>query len=511
MDCNPSSFLPEDISVVTSNKQASAYPPPPLSFTMTPKQHTPAHTPAQKIAHEFLSFNKKSKSPYHATASLSTMLRAAGFHPIRETDDWSTLLQPGGRYFFTREGSSIIAFVLPSSISPDDAAFAIIGAHTDSPCFKVKPVSKICAHGYLQVGVECYGGGLWHTWFDRDLTVAGRVVVRDEETGKLRFELVDVERPILRIPNLAIHLSRNVNTEGFKVNKETDTVPILATKLAEVMNGEVQDEGEEGTMERHHGILLKALAREIGVRAESIVDLDLCVADTQAGAIGGMLDEFVFAARLDNLASCFSGMRALVKSVESGREESGVVRMVGCFDHEEVGSRSAQGADSPLLTDAMRRVCEVFGVGYERALRRSLLVSADMAHAVHPNYAGRHDTNHRPRIGGGLVVKTNQNQRYATSGVSGLMVREAGRRAGMKVQEFVVPNDRPCGSTIGPILAGGSGLRTVDVGMAQLSMHSVREMCGVEDFALTEHVFRMLLEEMKGIEASLAGVEIDDN
>lgn len=473
---------------------------------MTLKQKTIAH----QIAHEFLSFNNSSKSPYHAAASLSDMLRAADFIPIRETDDWSTLLKPGGRYFFTREGSSIVAFALPFSISSDDAAFAIIGAHTDSPCFKVKPVSKICAHGYLQVGVECYGGGLWHTWFDRDLTVAGRVVVRDEHTGKLKFELVDVGRPILRIPNLAIHLSRNVNTEGFKVNKETDTVPILATKLADVMNGGGEEGGEEGMMERHHGMLLKVLARELGVRAESIVDVDLCVADTQAAAIGGALDEFIFAARLDNLASCFSGARALVKSLESGEDETGVVRMIGCFDHEEVGSRSAQGADSPLVTDTMRRVCEVLEVGYERALRRSLLVSADMAHAVHPNYAGRHEANHRPRIGDGLVVKTNQNQRYATSGVSGLMVREAGRRAGVNVQEFVVPNDRPCGSTIGPILASGSGLRTVDVGMAQLSMHSVREMCGVEDFALTERVFRVLLEEMKDIEASLAGVEIDN-
>lgn len=468
------------------------------------------YTEAQRIAQEFLSFNDKSKSPYHTTASLSAMLQAAKFRPIRETDDWFKVLKPGGRYFFTREGSSIVAFALPSSISPEDATFAIIGAHTDSPCFKVKPVSKIHAHGYLQVGVECYGGGLWHTWFDRDLTVAGRIVVRDEETGMLKFELVDIGKPILRIPTLAIHLSRTVNTEGFKVNKETDTIPILSTKLAEAMNGEMKGNEMEGPMERHHGMLLRALAREIGVNVESIVDLDLCVADTQAGAIGGAMEEFVFAARLDNLASCYSGMRALIKSVESGKGEVGVVRMVGCFDHEEVGSRSAQGADSPLLTDAMKRLCAVLDVGYERALRRSLLISADMAHAVHPNYATRHEANHRPKIGDGLVVKTNQNQRYATSGVSGLMVREAGRRAGVKVQEFVVPNDRPCGSTIGPILAGGSGLRTVDVGMPQLSMHSVREMCGVEDFALTERVFCVLLEEVRNIEASLTGVEIDE-
>lgn len=465
------------------------------------------------VAQEFLTFNDGSKSPYHATSSIALMLREGGYTAIKEDEDWKNVIKPGGRYFFSREGSSIVAFAVSASVDPEALRFSIVGAHTDSPCFKVKPISTVSAHGYLQVGVECYGGGLWHTWFDRDLTVAGRVVIRSPETDGLEFRLVDIPRPILRIPNLAIHLSRNVTVEGFKVNKETETTPILATKLAASLNGTVaeRDRREDGAKipgvaaDRHHSMLLKALADELDVAVDRIVDLDLCVSDTQPAAIGGVLEEFVFAPRLDNLASCFSATRALINSTD----EDSVVRMIACFDHEEIGSRSSHGADSPLLTETLERICKVFRVDYNRSVRKSLLVSADMAHAIHPNYSSKHESNHRPSLGGGMVVKTNQNQRYATSGITGLMVREAARRGGnLKVQEFVVPNDKPCGSTIGPILSGGSGLRTVDVGQAQLSMHSVREMCAVEDFYLCELVFRELFSHLREIDESIKGVEI---
>lgn len=476
----------------------------------------------RRVAEEFLRFDNESKSPYHATAAIASILRKNGFEAIRENDDWKDSVVPGGKHFFTREGSSIIAFSVDNRFDPSEAGFAIVGAHTDSPCFKVKPVSTISAHGYLQLGVECYGSGLWHTWFDRDLTVAGRVVVRHEMTDALQFRLVTIPRPILRIPNLAIHLSRNLYTDGFKPNKETETTPILATKLAEAINapqavGEVKAKKAPSAKvsktpglasDRHPPLLLQALARELDVKPERIVDLDLSVADTQDAAIGGVLDEFVFAPRLDNLASCFSATRALVSSTSSGVSES-LIRMVACFDHEEIGSRSSHGADSPLLTDAMKRIAGALQADYHTAVRRSLLVSADMAHGVHPNYSGKHETNHRPALGAGLVIKTNQNQRYATSGITGLMVREAARRAGgLRVQEFVVPNDKPCGSTIGPILSGASGLRTVDVGQAQLSMHSVREMCAVSDFEIMEKTFEALFKYFREIDEDISGTEI---
>ncbi|CDF40115.1 unnamed protein product [Chondrus crispus] len=473
---------------------------------------------SRAVAEKFLKFNDEGKSPYHATAAIAAILLEDGFVPIREEHNWEGQISPGGKCFFTREGSSIIAFTVSDHIEPFNTGFTILGAHTDSPCFKVKPVSTISAQGYLQLGVECYGGGLWHTWFDRDLTVAGRVVVRDESTGRLDFRLVSIPRPILRIPNLAIHLSRNIYTDGFKPNKESETTPIMATKLAAALNAAQPDAESEkkkganasGLAEnRHSPLLLKALADELDVKPDSIVDLDLCVSDMQPAAIGGLLNEFVFAPRLDNLSSCFSAARALVGTSES--TGANLIRMVACFDHEEIGSRSSHGADSPLLTDSMRRICKALNVDYDCATRRSLLVSADMAHAIHPNYANKHETNHRPALGSGLVLKTNQNQRYATSGITGLIVREAARRAGVQIQEFVVPNDKPCGSTIGPILSGVSGLRTVDVGQAQLSMHSVREMCAVADFVKVEKVFEALLVHFMDIDGSLGGTEITTN
>lgn len=473
------------------------------------------------IAKEFLSFNNKCKSPYHAAEMIANMLRKHDFKVISEMDDWCNSLKENGRYMFTRDGSSIIAFAIGNELSTGDqkVAFSIIGAHTDSPCFKVKPVSKISAHGYLQLGVECYGGGLWHTWFDRDLTVAGRVIVKSENgAGPPTVRLVSIPRPILRIPNLAIHLSRNVTVEGFKVNKESDTVPILATQLAAAINSaeaipsENKDVKGESLLRRHPPLLISALARELQVEPEHIIDVDLYVSDTQPAAIGGVLQEFVFAPRLDNLASCFTAVRSLTGALNFNPDSnSKMIRMIACFDHEEVGSRSSRGADSPMLTDTMRRICNALSLNYNQVLAESLLVSADMAHAIHPNYSSKHEANHRPKLGGGLVVKTNQNQRYATSGISGYIIREAARRAGnMPLQEFVVPNDKPCGSTIGPLLSSRSGLRTVDVGAPMLSMHSVREMCGVDDFYFAEQVLREVMLSQQAIIGELEGLEITD-
>lgn len=305
-----------------------------------------------------------------------------------------------------------------------------------------------------------------------------------------------------RIPNLAIHLSRNVNTEGFKLNKETDTRPILATLLKDELNST-----EDPLSKRHAPALLTALAEELGVETGMIVDVDLCLFDTQNGAIGGLRDEFVYAARLDNLASCFSGTRALIRSLEEDGHSEGAVRMVGCFDHEEVGSKSARGADSSMIGEAVGRVCKMVGAEEGAAWRRSLLLSADMAHAVHANYAMKHEGKHRPVMGGGIVVKTNQNQKYATSGVGGMIVRELMRERGVGCQEFVVSNDRGCGSTIGPILAGRVGVRTVDVGQPMLSMHSIREMCAVKDFGDVEEGFVGVFVGLGEMEKRMIGAD----
>lgn len=479
------------------------------------------HVPWEKdpsAINKFLSFVDHSKSPFHAVANLAALLRSASFVHLSERHDWSKLLTPGGRYFFIRNGSSIVAFTIGPSVRTlasnaladaysSPPSFSVFAAHTDSPCFKVKPVADTTAHGYLQLGVECYGGGLWHTWFDRDLTVAGRVMVRDPTTRTATARLVEVGKPILRIPNLAIHLSRNINAEGFKVNKETDTVPIIATQLAASLN-ETNHSTSKSTKStsRYPPLLLRVLAEELNVAPEYIEDVDLCLADTQPSSIGGVLDEFVYAPRLDNLASCYTAIHALLDTVDApgmNEADAGCIRIVACFDHEEVGSSSSHGADSPLLTDTIRRLASTFDFNMDRALSTSLLISADMAHAIHPNYASKHESNHRPSMGRGLVIKTNQNQRYATSGMSGYLLREMARRAQVAVQEFVVPNDKPCGSTVGPILASRSGLTTVDVGQPMLSMHSVREMCSVHDFPLVLKLFRYILTHFQEIRQSV--------
>lgn len=472
----------------------------------------PIRDKALNLAKEFLSFDDASPSPYHATATIASMLDKAGFERLKESEKWNCTLKAGGRYYFTREASSIIAFALDDKYGHDPLSFALIGAHTDSPCLKLKPVGNIRKSGYLQVGVECYGGGLWHTWFDRDLTVAGRVAVRQKSKGTLEMRLVHVKKPILRIPNLAIHLNRTVNSEGFKVHKENHLVPILATQIGEKLNAplsKIKPSHNSLATSRCSSVLLDLLASELHVDPEEIIDFDLSVSDTQPAAIGGALDEFVFAPRLDNLGSCFTAAKALINSLTESPSECGssIARMICCFDNEECGSSSSHGAGSPLVQETIERItsCCEDKASYYQVVRSSMMVSADMSHALHPNYPSYHEALHRPIMGDGLVIKTNQNQRYATSGITGLVMREVARRAGnLPIQEFVVPNDKPCGSTIGPIISSITGLRTVDVGQPMLSMHSIREMTGVADFHSSEAIFRSFFAHFKAIDEEIA-------
>lgn len=383
----------------------------------------------------------------------------------------------------------------------------MVGAHTDSPCLRLKPVSKKTAAGFLQVGVETYGGGIWHSWFDRDLSVAGRVLVKD---GKGGFEqrLVKVDKPILRIPTLAIHLHR---ASEFNPNKETELFPITGLVAAELnkptdeakTEEEASGKAEEGDFqplkavtERHHLPIVELVAAEAGVSAEDIADFELVLYDTHKSCLGGLSDEFIFSPRLDNQEMTFCSVQGLIASV-SGPKASSLasdpsIRLIACFDHEEIGSTSAQGADSNLLPAVLRRL-SVLGSdssssspessAFEQTLSRSFLVSADMAHSVHPNYAGKYESSHQPEMNKGVVIKINANQRYATNSPGIVLVREAARLADPPVplQLFVVRNDSPCGSTIGPMLSAKMGVRTLDLGNPQLSMHSIRETGGSAD------------------------------
>jgi aspartyl aminopeptidase len=347
----------------------------------------------------------------------------------------------------------------------------VIGAHTDSPNLRIKPVADVRAHGYHQLAVEPYGGVLLHTWLDRDLSLAGRVSIRNGSRTESR--LVDFERPILRVPNLAIHLYRELSETGLKLNPQGHMVPILGL-----------GEGRS---------FVELLCEELGQtgarpKAEEILAWDLMAYDVQPATRSGAQGEFIHAARLDNLASSHAGLASLVDAGERGACEA--TRMVMLYDHEEVGSRSTQGAGGTFLRDTLERIvaCLADAEGARdytqsraRALSRSWLISADMAHAVHPNYSDRHEPGHMPRIGAGPVIKKNVNQSYATDSESAGLFASLCSRVGVTPQDFVVRSDLGCGSTIGPITAARVGIRTVDVGNPMLSMHSCREMAGSDD------------------------------
>ncbi|WP_043309454.1 M18 family aminopeptidase [Pseudomonas sp. ML96] len=410
-----------------------------------------------------IDFLKASPTPFHATRSLAKRLHAAGFRPLDEREPWHT--EPGGRYYVTRNDSSIIAFRLGNR-APLEGGMRLVGAHTDSPCLRVKPQPELQRHGFFQLGVEVYGGALLAPWFDRDLSLAGRVTFR--EGGKVQSLLIDFQQPIAVIPNLAIHLNREAN-QGWAINAQNELPPILA-----------QVSGDDRADFR--ALLADRLAEEHGISADAVLDYELSFYDTQGAAVIGLSQDFIAGARLDNLLSCYAGLQALIEA--EGDETCVLV----CTDHEEIGSCSACGADGPFLEQVLRRVLPE-GDAFVRIIQKSLLVSADNAHGVHPNYADKHDGNHGPKLNAGPVIKVNSNQRYATNSETAGFFRYLCLTEEVPVQSFVVRSDMGCGSTIGPITASQLGVRTVDIGLPTFAMHSIRELAGSHDLA---HLVRVL-------------------
>eukprot|EP00252_Welwitschia_mirabilis_P024030 TRINITY_DN6971_c0_g1_i1.p1 TRINITY_DN6971_c0_g1~~TRINITY_DN6971_c0_g1_i1.p1 ORF type:complete len:485 (-),score=85.26 TRINITY_DN6971_c0_g1_i1:108-1562(-) len=464
------------------------------------------------IIEEFIDFLNASPTPFHAVEEAKRLLKQAGYALLSEREDWTLI--PGGKYFFTRNYSTLVAFAVGHKYVAGNG-FYVVAAHTDSPCLKLKPVSKVSKGGFLEIGVQTYGGGIWHTWFDRDLSLAGRVIVKKNIAGSVSYthELVRIHEPILRIPTLAIHLHRGVN-DGFKVNTQSDLVPVLATAIKAEVNkqaGTVENAKSEtnedvsigASANSHHLLLLELIADKLHCKAEEICDFELQLYDTQPSSTGGIAKEFIFSGRLDNLCMSFCALKGLIDSTASDEslcDEIGV-RMISLFDHEEVGSDSAQGAGSPVLLNALSRVTSCFTnsnhkLALERTIQKSFLVSADMAHCLHPNYMDKHEESHQPKMHKGLVIKHNANQRYATNAVTTFIFREVAKKHNLPLQDFVVRNDMPCGSTVGPILASGVGIRTVDVGAPQLSMHSVREMCGTDDVIYSYKHFKAYFEDV---------------
>ena len=419
-----------------------------------------------ELVQDLLAFIDRSPTPYHAVASAIARVEASGFTRWSESDVWDH--GPGARGYVVRGEGSLVAFQV-GSLSPAHAGFRILGAHTDSPNLRLKPRPDLTASGYRQLAVEPYGGVLLHTWLDRDLSLAGRVALSDADG--LRSVLVDFARPMLRIPNLAIHLNREIKENGFKLNPQTQIVPVI---------------GLEDTPGVRELLATELRAQDLAdVTAEQILSFDLMTADTQPSSVIGSRGEFISAPRLDNLASSHAALTALQLAAERG--SAPYTRVVVLYDHEEVGSRSAQGASGTLLGDCLERIVGGFKggepQGFARAVASSTLISCDMAHAVHPNYADRHEPGHSPVLGRGPVLKVNANQSYATDAGTAGMFESLCREADVPVQHFVVRSDIACGSTIGPITAARLGIRTVDVGNPMLAMHSCREMAATGDVA----------------------------
>lgn len=412
-----------------------------------------------------LAFIQRSPTPFHACENMATLLRDNGFVELFEADDWQLRADGNhsGRYFVSRNDSSVIAFTICNDAA--DNGFSMVGAHTDSPCLKVKPQAEKISHGYLQLGVEVYGGALLNPWFDRDLSLAGRVSYVDA-ADELHSTLVDFGQAIATIPSLAIHLDREANDKR-SINKQQHLPPVLM-KLPK----KLEDNKHPPRLRDMLLDLLQHADSECG--ASRVLDYELCFYDVQPPAVIGLHQDFIASARLDNLLSCYTGLRALLD--EDGSRNCLLV----CNDHEEVGSMSACGAQGPFLKSVLQRLLPQ-PEQLARALDRSLLISADNAHGVHPNYADKHDDNHGPQLNAGPVIKVNANQRYATNSHTASVFRQLCRLADVPVQTFVTRSDMACGSTIGPITAAEIGVDTIDVGVPTFAMHSIRELAGCWD------------------------------
>jgi len=409
---------------------------------------------------DLMGFLDASPTPFHAVLSMTKILLKEGFTELNEALDWT--LKAGNKHFVTRNGSSIIAFV----VGRDDLVtngIRLVGAHTDSPCLMVKPQPEIVRHGYSQLGVEVYGGALLNPWFDRDLSIAGRVVYKNSE-NQLKQKLVDFETAVATIPSLAIHLDRNANSDH-SINAQTDIIPMLM----------LDEEGSVGANESPKTFRQLLSERFLG-EGDVVIDYELCLYDTQPAAVIGLKREFIASARLDNLLSCFVGAQAMISS------DAAHTCLLVCNDHEEVGSVSSVGADGPFLENIVARISGDRSASVtSRIINKSLMISCDNAHAAHPNFSNKHDSGHLPKLNGGPVVKVNVQQRYATTSLTSSLFRQLCAELDIPVQTFVSRNDLGCGSTIGPVASARLGVPTLDVGIPQLAMHSCREITGADD------------------------------
>ncbi|NOT65368.1 MAG: M18 family aminopeptidase [Methylotenera sp.] len=427
-----------------------------------------SYTKAQ--AQDLLHFIDASPSPWHAVNTVEQRLLKQGFTALRETQAWQ--LNTGGSYYVVRGGASIIAFTLGQKTLLD-TGFRMVGAHTDSPGLRLKPSAAYGSDGLVRIGVEVYGGPILATFTDRDLSVAGRVTIRTA-TG-FETKLLKFDNALMRLPNLAIHMNREVNDKGLVLNKQTE-LPLIF--------GE-SDEGVEADKQ-----FLAHIATALKVNVEDILTFELNVFDTQKGVFWGANQEFIANSQLDNLASCHAAIAALLAT-----EKPDSTCIIALFDHEEVGSESSTGASGSFLNDVINRISSAQQLSAEeklRALAQSFFISADMAHAYHPNHPAAYEPCHHALVNKGVVIKTNANQRYSTNAETAARFITLCESANVPYQQYTHRTDLGCGSTIGPIVAANLGVPSVDVGAPMWAMHSLRESAGVLDHSYMIAVLKTL-------------------
>lgn len=422
-----------------------------------------------KFAKELIDFLYESPTAFHAVKNVKYSLEGCDFKELKEEDKW--ILEKGGKYYTTKNGSALIAFTVGNG-EVENHGFKIIGAHTDSPTFRIKPNSEIISeNNYIKLNTEVYGGLIRSTWMDRPLAVAGRVALKGENLLNPELRLVNIKKPILIIPSLAIHMNREANSGG-ELNPQKDTLPLLAMVTEEL---------------EKDNALINILAEEMKVNKEDIIDFDLFLYEFEKGCIVGLKDEFISSGRLDDLQMVHAGIEALKEApITEG------INVMVCFDNEEVGSSTKQGADSDMLANILERIALCLGKGREeffRALSRSFIISADNAHAVHPNSPEKADPTNRPIVNKGPVIKINANCAYTSDSDSSAVYEYICNKAEVPVQKFVNRSDLRGGSTIGPISSTHLNIRSVDIGNPTLAMHSIREFAGVKDHSYVAKSF----------------------
>ncbi len=424
----------------------------------------------QKFAINLINFIDRSPSQFHATKNVEEILIKEGFKKLNFQDKWE--LEKEGKYYTIKNNSAIIGFVIGKG-EIEENGFKLIGAHTDSPGFRIKPNPEMTVEGkYLKLNTEVYGGPILNTWFDRPLSMAGRVSVKTENPLKPKELLVDMEKPIMIIPNLAIHMNKGVN-DGLKINPQVETLPLLAT---------INDKFEKDNF------LLKLIAENLDINIVDILDFELYLYEVEKGSLVGLNEEFISIGKLDDLAMVHAGLYGLIDS-----SVGNATNVLVCFDNEEVGSSTKQGAASPMLRTILERIGIAMGKDredYYRALSNSFLISADQAHGLHPNYTDKQDPTSRPVVNGGPAIKIAANQSYTTDSSSSAVFQGICKSINVPVQKFVNRSDLRGGSTIGPISSTQLDIQSVDIGNPILAMHSIRELGGVLDHYYTYESFK---------------------